>query len=357
MTGFEDGSFPFLFSIVLSLAPFLVLAILVLAFRRGDPDPTGRRTYGTYLFVVSFLALFALLFSGFALVDSLTSLAFRNRSASEASTSEPHPRIDRAVPGVERAPLFGFDEGPDPVFPPGGPEGFVIPDGQVFFDNGGSDEADDADIRSAVVAGLLAIVALLVLIFHARATRRLVEEDDFDGSPAWRTYQVYICAVCFVALVIAAGAGAVAAYGVFRAIAPGVADEFNSNERREGLATLVSSGLLAIGALVVFRLHWQRAGGRLAPPTPVAVGGPAPSSAGTSSDPTPSEPPPPPPPDPPPLPPPDLPPPDLSPPGPTPPPVATPEPAPPPSPAPLPPSARARQVLGRWARGGKGQSS
>jgi hypothetical protein len=364
MGGIEDGSFPLLFSILFSLGPILLLALIVLAVRRGDPDPTGRRPYATYLCLVSFLAVFALLFAGFAVVDSLSSLAFRGDSWSEVSTAELGPRFDPAnpenslPPGFEAFPGSGSDSGSagsEPIFPPGGPEGFLVD---------GSDQADDADIRSAVLGGLFALVALLVLLFHAGASRRLAEEDDFAGSPAWRTYQVYIYAACFVALVTAAAAGAVALYGVFRAIAPDVADEFNSNERREGLATLVSSGLLAIGALVIFRSHWRKAGGRLAPPMPVAAGGPD----------APFFPPPGPPPAAPPAPDPTPPPPPGSPPDPTPPPPA-PDPEPPPlppppdpvplprqplalpPPAPLSPSARVRQVLGRWVRGDKGQSS
>lgn len=76
--------------------------------------------------------------------------------------------------------------------------------------------------RMAVQAALIAVAAGLVLRFHAAKARELLSEPGVGGSPAWRTYQAYVHTVCFVSVLIALVAGASAAYGLFRVIAPGV---------------------------------------------------------------------------------------------------------------------------------------
>ena len=177
----------------------LVLAVIILAAGRGEPDTTGRRAFAVYLGAVNFVAVFTLVFASFATVQSLASLV---------------------VDGTN----------------------------------------EDAAVRGAVQAGLIVGAAVIVLVFHTRRRRELRADTEFvAGVPAWRIDRAYLYAVCFVAVLVALFALGAGAYGGFRVLAPGVTGEFVSHhhERQEGVAQLIPQIWLGLAALYVFVRAWR----------------------------------------------------------------------------------------------------
>jgi hypothetical protein len=196
----ESGLNALLLTLVAVPLGVLVLAVIILAAGRGEPDTTGRRAFAVYLAAVNFVAIFTLVFASFAAVQSLADLVVDGKS-------------------------------------------------------------EDAAVRGAVQAGLIVGAAVVVLVFHARRRRELQAEDEFErGGPPWRIDRAYLYAVCFVAVLVALFALGVGAYGVFRTLAPGVTGgEFTPRhlERQEGVAQLISQVWLGLAALYVFVRAWR----------------------------------------------------------------------------------------------------
>jgi hypothetical protein len=214
---------------ILAIAAFIlvgvvVLAIVVLATNRAEPDATGRRTLATYLAVVNFVAIFTIVFASFATVSSLTRLIVDEKA--QASSSSP------------------------------------------FSDSGAfssSDDKNDAAVRGAVQGVLVVGAAVVVLVFHSRRRRELQLASDFtEGSPPWRIDRAFSYTVCFVAVLVALFSIGFGAYGIFRLVAPGVTTNTlpRKFERQEALATLLSLAFLGLTTLYVFRRHWRE----IAPP-------------------------------------------------------------------------------------------
>jgi hypothetical protein len=198
---FERGLNALLVTLLVVPVGVLVLAVIILAAGRGEPDTTGRRAFTVYLSAVNFIAIFTLVFASFAAVQSLATLVVDGRS-------------------------------------------------------------EDAAVRGAVQAGLIAGAAVVVLVFHARRRRELRAGAEFEaGGPAWRIDRAYLYAVCFVAVLVALFALGVGAYGAFRTLAPGVTEEAVTRhlERQEGVAQLVSQFWLGLTALYVFLRAWREA--------------------------------------------------------------------------------------------------
>jgi hypothetical protein len=194
----EVGSTTLLIFLTVPLG-VLVLAVIILAAGRGEPDTTGRRAFAVYLGAVNFVAVFTLVFASFATVQSLASLV-----------------------------VDGTDE--------------------------------DVAVRAAVQAALIVAAAVIVLVFHSRRRRELRAESEFvAGAPAWRIDRAYLYAVCFVAVLVALFALGAGAYGAFRVLAPGVTSEFVSrhHERQEGVAQLIPQIWLGLAALYVFVRAWR----------------------------------------------------------------------------------------------------
>lgn len=106
-------------------------------------------------------------------------------------------------------------------------------------------------------AGLVALAAALVLVFHARRLRQLVRDPEFDQR---RGYLFYLYAVCLVTVMTTLAAGSIAAYGLVQLISPTAVSSGPSNlERDEGVVNLVSNGFLAAAAAAIFTFHWRRA--------------------------------------------------------------------------------------------------
>ena len=246
------------FFALLGLIPLVLLGLVVLGVLalagRGEPDPTGGRTYAFYLFAVTFVSLFITLFALIGVVQALVRIPLPDSQGAfpvpvgtsgagygSVGGSEEHIAL---APGFETPPGFAQTQSFDP---------------------------DREWWRMAVRAALIAVAAGVVLRFHAARARELLTEPGVEASPAWRTYQAYVHAVCFVSVLIALVAGAAAAFGLFRVIAPGVTAQLSSAapEREGGIAQLVTGGLSALGAYALFAYHWRRSA-RRSPQAPMA---------------------------------------------------------------------------------------
>jgi len=64
----EGGLNALLVTLVAVPLGVLVLAVIILAAGRGEPDTTGRRAFAVYLAAVNFVAIFTLVFASFAAV-------------------------------------------------------------------------------------------------------------------------------------------------------------------------------------------------------------------------------------------------------------------------------------------------
>jgi hypothetical protein len=221
------------FLIPLAFLGLIVLAVTQIVSERKEPDPTGRRPYAIYLFVVTFIALVVALFSLTSVASAVARLSVPERGASPFTTEEFPP---------------GFEP------PPGGPGQSPIYEEFSPFDS------DVEHSRQAILSGLFFAGAVLVLMFHARRIRDLDAEGTLSKLPIRRSYQVYLYAVCFVAVLVSLVAGALAIFGLVRIVAPGVTGfDAASAERNEGIVQFASSGILALAAYGLFRLHWRRA--------------------------------------------------------------------------------------------------
>ena len=225
-----------MFLIPLAILALIVLGIVAVAKGGREADPTGMRPYAIYLFAVSFLTLFTVMFSASAVVSALVRAAVGNGAA-------PGSFLEYESAGMLTA-----------------------------FDSTGT------HIREAVQAALVALGAALVFIFHARRVRELDSGGSFAEGPSRHTYQVYLYAVCFVAILTVLVAGIAAAFGLVDVVAPDTGFGPGFPGREHGIAEFAGSGVLAVFALVVFQWHWRRTSQlRLPPPAAAPSEGPPPS--------------------------------------------------------------------------------
>ncbi|MDP8969153.1 MAG: hypothetical protein M3N52_01310 [Actinomycetota bacterium] len=254
----------------------IVLGVMAVSNGRREPDPSGRRAYAIYLLSVTFVALFSALFALYALaaagarlalgqtqlgecVRDATSISCRSQSGAFSSSSSsavappavPHAQQPDSRAQVEPVPAPPAPE-PPPAFapPPEPPPGFVLL---------GGPDAKKQRAREAVQAGLVAVAATAVLLFHAPRIPSLVKEPGFAESPARRTYLVYLYAVCLVAVLTALVSGAIAGSGLVSVIAPKLVGSGPIDlQRKEGAVELLSHGFLSAAAIGIFAHHWQR---------------------------------------------------------------------------------------------------
>jgi len=239
----------FSFLVPLGLIVLVLLVVVILAQHRDEPDPTGRRPYAAYVFFVTFLALFTVLFALFAFVSSLMRIAVSDESSSNA--------LQRRT--------FTYGNGTQ-SFTAQAPRGGPL----TFLSDRGS---DDPHIRGAVRAGIVGVVAGAVLLFHVGWARALADELTLEGSPAVRVYYAYLYAVCPFAVIVGVGGAVTFGNSLFRVIAPGVASGGGAGKRSAGVPDLVAGVVLTAGAAAIFLYHWRRSPGSF---TRALPGGPPP---------------------------------------------------------------------------------
>ena len=232
------GPLIFVWLVPLALLALIVLAIVAVVRGGAQADPTGMRPYAIYLFIVSFLTLFTVLFSTSALVSALIRAALGDGGA-------------------------GF------------PEGFAEP-GPTFL---AAESSTGPHLRQALQAGLVAVAAALVMVFHLRKVGELDRGGSFAEGPSRHTYQIYLYGICLVAMLTVLVAGIAAAFGLVNVVAPERGFGPVPLGRENGIAAFAGSGVLAVLALVVFQWHWKRTSEfRLPPPAPPPPEGPPPAS-------------------------------------------------------------------------------
>ncbi len=249
---------------VLEFIPLVLLGLIVLAIAnassgRQEPDPTGRRPYAIYLVSVIFVALFVLLFAATAVVSALVQLPLDDQVSYDAlggATVAPEMVSGSATVS---APGSATVTAPPPG--PTGPEAVEVPLTEV-------PDADTDHIRQAIQSVLLGIIAGLLLLFHARRLREVINEPGFVEGPARRAYQVYLYSVCFVSVLIVLVAGGLAAFALVRMIAPGTTGVGAPApfERDEGIRQFATTAFLALASAAIFRFHWRRASAFRTPP-------------------------------------------------------------------------------------------
>lgn len=213
-----------------TIAPLAILGVVVLAILalsgRSEPDTRGERAYVLYLSLVSFVAVFTLLF---ALVE-LGSTAIETLVDPDAEAC-----LDPSSPGCYTGPgEFAPDFGPD--------------------------FGDEQRVRDAINSGAVAVVAGVVLLFHRRRTQRLLDDPGFPGHSGARTFTAYLYAISFAAMATLLIAAAIAVPAAVRTIAPGLTAIDSSSAEREGaLVDLVPALVAVAGALVVYLAHWRAA--------------------------------------------------------------------------------------------------
>jgi hypothetical protein len=193
--------------------------VILIVANRADPDPTGRRPAVVYAFSVSFITLFVTLFSTFIIVTRLWSLIGTHHPSTTAE------QVDD---------LFGTSSGisgPVAKHPYG-----------------------DSVARAVVIALLLAVVAGFVYLKHVRAGERATA-GVMLADPSGRVRSSYAAAVSFVCVVIAVISTVVAAYQMFRLVAPGVFNSGGSGSRVGALRILLPLVYLALASLVLLRRH------------------------------------------------------------------------------------------------------
>jgi hypothetical protein len=238
--------------IVVSAGTVVVIAtILVLVAGRREPDTERSRTITRYVDSVALLSTFVVLFAGYAIVAELSRFIINSghrygNSAIDSIVGSASGRSSSSS-GIE----FG-------------PSGFV------------HHVSNDVIWRGVVQAALVFLAAGLILFFHRRHRATIVADSGFDASAGARVDVAFRYCVCFVAAFVILMALAFGLYGLFQAIAPGVASAGGGSTQRErGIATAISLLALGVGALVVFRAHWSESMRRpvAAPPADSAAFG------------------------------------------------------------------------------------
>lgn len=224
------------FATSLWLFPLLLFTVLAL-FSRGAPDPEGERAHVVYLGFALLVSLAVFLFNGFRAVEAAVAAAVVGEGSGLAER--------RSVP----------------VFPEdGGSPGFD------FFGGGGGSR--DPLIAAAVAIGAVAAAAAVVYAFHLRRLEPL-REGLRARQGVWSTYQAFLYAVCFLTVITALFAAALAAGDLFRLVEPDIAEaagfrgppfafgDVDLTVREAATARLIAAGGLTAASVALFVRHWR----------------------------------------------------------------------------------------------------
>jgi hypothetical protein len=189
----------------------IVSVILILVAGRREDAGADRRTEARYLGALGYVVLFVGLLASYLLVRSLMDLV-----------------VDRA-------------------------------------------RSNDVDYRRATQAGLVAVTAIAIFVFHYRRRNHLIAAGVYEAVAPTRVARAYFYGVCFTAMVLVLLSAPAAIYGIFRIIGPGVYGPGpHKIVRQMGIAELVSFAYLAVASLIIFRFALQRVERPGTPTTPVA---------------------------------------------------------------------------------------
>jgi hypothetical protein len=190
----------------------IVLAAMTGVRRGWEVDPAGSRARALYLYAVCFVSLVIAIFAIEGIISAIVHIILPSHAPS--------------ILGVETI---------------GGP-------------------SDDQFTNEAVLGGLIAIAALLVFLFHYRRVEEALREPGWLQGPGARVRRGYMYLASFVWILVALFAAVGAAFGLYEIITPDTAGLGAPTDtvRDSGIASLVSLGLLALFAFVVFRTHWRR---------------------------------------------------------------------------------------------------
>ena len=218
---FYGGELVYVILAPLAIVGVIVLAIVALA-GRSDADSRGERAYVLYLSLVSFIALFTVLFA-------LTDLA---STATEALVDGPEECVEPFDPACLESGSFQTEVG------------------------------GELRTRSIVNTAGVALAAGAVLLFHRRRSQALASDPGFPGSAGARTFTAYLYAVCFVAMATVLVAAAITLPALVRVVAPGLTALGSSGaERDSALTDLVPALVAGGGAVVIYLFHWREAEG------------------------------------------------------------------------------------------------
>jgi hypothetical protein len=206
----------------------VILAIVAVAGGRAEPDPDSERPAALYLTAVSFVAVFALLFSVFGLADGLLNLTINHDTSSAFGRTQ--TSFGSSSSGFSSS--SGSSSSTAPLIPSSG--------------------GHDGDYRTIVESLVVGALAAALFLTHRRWLQVwLATHPSGPGSRVWHTYQ-YVA--CFFAVLAGLIAAASMLYAVFRFAAPGVT---GTGTRGEAMVSLFTSAVLAVGAAGVFLFHWN----------------------------------------------------------------------------------------------------
>ncbi|MDQ3914192.1 MAG: hypothetical protein M3323_02510 [Actinomycetota bacterium] len=215
----------------LALIGVVLLGIVALAGSRGEPDPHGHRPRTLYLSLVSFVAIFTLLFAIASTTSALANMIFVEIEGTSINCGE------------------------DPLHPEcqTGPVRYVN-----VFDESSVEAQEAARARDAFNGIALALAATGVLLLHRGRHRELLGDATFVSSPGARAHNAYLYAVSFVAMIVLLAAAATALFALARVAVPGVVSDTGSGaERDAGLVQLVSSLVTGGAAWFLYVTHWR----------------------------------------------------------------------------------------------------
>jgi hypothetical protein len=231
--GIEPGGSMLNTPIVVSAGSVVVIAtILVLVAGRREPDAERSRTITRYVDSVALLSTFVALFAAYAIVAELSRFIINSGHRFGNSAID---NIVGSASGGQSSSGIEF-----------GPSGFY------------HHVSNDVIWRGVVQAGLVLLAAGVILAFHRRHRAAITAGPGFDASAGARVDLAFRYCVCFVAAFVILMSLAFGLYGLFQAIAPGIASAGGGSTQRErGIATAVSLLALGLGSVVVFRAHWS----------------------------------------------------------------------------------------------------
>jgi len=238
------------FGVLAILVPIsLVLGLVIVLALRGEPDDGGRGMT-LYLALATFAGFLVALVAVTALAAAVTDLV--------ANDNDEVPNL---FGSTSSANSFGSSSssgsGSFEAFPT--ETTFTIPSsassGDQLRDVERHGQSHDDRAWTTIIQTLLALAAALaVLRFHWPRLEAVGRRAEV-GTAAAKARQAYCYAVCFLVVVTMLVTATVATFSVVQMLAPGTTGAAN---RGDAVEAFIPVFVLALGAAVLFRIHWAR---------------------------------------------------------------------------------------------------